>query len=90
MGGTLLSDINDPEKKSVVLFSKGSTVIILFEVTTDGKINIPDVVEITNVQKNQEIKLGVCRDGDSDNPNIVALVEQSQQERWKALKALAF
>ncbi len=89
LGGTLLSDINDPEKKIVALFAKGSTVIVLFEVMTDNRITVLDVVEANNVQKNQEIKIGVCRE-ESDNPNIVALVEQSKQERWKALKAWHF
>jgi len=90
LGGTLLSDVNDEQKKSVALFSKGSTVLILFEVLSNNKATILDVVEVNNLQKNQEIKVGTCRDGENDMPGIVALVEPSKQARWKAQKAWLF
>ena len=87
LGGTLLSDIADEEKKSVVLFAKGTTIIVLFELMVDNKITILDVVEITNVLKTQEVKVGTCRDGENDMVGLVALVNQSKEERWKAVKA---
>jgi hypothetical protein len=90
LGGTLLSDVNDEEKKSVSLFSKETTNLIFFEVMTNDKIKVIDIVEVTNIQKNQEIKVGTCKDGETDMPGIVALVEQSKQKRWKAQKAWLF
>jgi hypothetical protein len=90
LGGTLLSDVNDEEKKSVSLFRKGATTLIFFEVMTNDKIKVIDIVEVTNIQKNQEIKVGTCGDGETDMIGLVALVEQSKQKRWKAVKAWFF
>ncbi len=86
-GGTLLSDIGDEEKKSVAVFAKGNTVIVLFEVMINDRTQILDVVEINNVLKTQEVKVGTCRDGANDMVGLVALVNQSKEERWKAAKA---
>jgi len=87
LGGTLLSNIEDEEKKSISLFSKGNTIIVLFELMTNNIINIIDVVEITNVLKTQELKVGTCRDGENDMVGLLALVNQSREVRWKAVKA---
>ena len=87
LGGTLLSDIADEEKKSVAVFAKGNTVIVLFEVMLNNTINVLDVVEINNVLTTQEVKVGTCRDGENDMVGLVALVNQSNEERWKAVKA---
>jgi hypothetical protein len=87
LGGTLLSNAEDEEKKSISVFTKGSTVIVLFELTTNSIINVVDVVEIDNVLKTQEVKVGTCRDGENDMVGLVALVSQSREVRWKAVKA---
>jgi hypothetical protein len=89
-GGTLLSDVEDEEKKSVVVFAKGSTVIVLFELMTNNTITIVDLVEINNMLKTQELKVGTCRDGENDSVGLVALVSQSKEERWKAVKTWYF
>ncbi|CAN5605041.1 hypothetical protein BH10BAC4_BH10BAC4_07680 [soil metagenome] len=88
LGGTLLTDVNDPEPKLVSLFSKGTTIVVLFEaLVTENQFSIIDVIEIKNIQRNQELKVGECRDGLSENPKILALTERSKEDRWKAVKA---
>ncbi len=91
-GENLLSFMEDPDKYSASVFVKGSTQVVFFKVIGAGESvsTILDVIEVNNVQKNQEIKIGVCSDGENDDLHIMALVEQSKQERWKALKAWMF
>jgi len=86
-GGTLLSNVEDEEKKNIAIFAKGSTVIVLFELMANNTINIIDVVEIKDVLKTQEVKVGTCSDGKNDMVGLVALVNQSKEVRWKAVKA---
>lgn len=91
LGGSMMNDVNEVEAKSASLYSKGSTVIVLLTLTTaDNIIHILDVIEITNVLKTQEVKVGYCYDGENEDSRIVALVNQTKDERWKATKAWLF
>src|SRR6186713_3430538 len=91
LGGSMMSDVAEVEAKSASLYSKGSTVIVLLTLTTsDNIIHILDVIEITNVLKTQEVKVVDCRDGENEDSRIVALVNQTKEERWKATKAWLF
>src|SRR5882672_432990 len=87
-GGTLLSDINDPDGFSGEWYSKGNLIVALFEQKAgrNGKA-ILDVLEIRNVQKDQTLSIGDCQDGESVNEGIVALVQTSKADRFKALRA---
>jgi hypothetical protein len=90
-GGSLLSTINDPDRISASIYSKGTTVVVLFEQSfTETQFAILDAIEIKNVLPKQEVKVGDCSDGESDNSGIIALVNQTEQERWKAVKAWYF
>jgi hypothetical protein len=90
-GGTSLTDPNDQGRISASLFSKGTTVVVFFEQSlSETEFAILDIIEIKNVLTKQEVKVGDCRDGDSDNVGIIALVNQTEQERWKAVKAWYF
>lgn len=90
-GGSLLTSVGDEESINSSLFSKGTTLVVLFEKSiSGGPFIILDLIEINNVSKTQEVKVGDCRDGDTDNSGIIALVNQTDQERWKAVKAWYF
>lgn len=90
-GGTMLSDVNDPDGFSGGWYVKGNLIVALFEQKIGDKGRaILDVLEIKNVQKDQELSIGVCQDGESVNEGIVALVQVSKDERFKAVKAWYF
>jgi hypothetical protein len=90
-GGSMLSDINDPEIISGSWFSKGATVVAIVEkVNEDNSRQILDVIEISKVKPNQELKIAECRAGEAEMPGIVALVTTANTERVKAIKAWNF
>ncbi len=90
-GGSLLTSVDDEERISSSLFSKGTTVIVLFKKSvSETQFNILDAIEVKNVLKTQEVKVGDCRDGESDNSGFIALVNKTNDERWKAVKAWYF
>ncbi|MFM9839004.1 MAG: hypothetical protein ACKVOQ_12115 [Cyclobacteriaceae bacterium] len=90
-GGSLLTNVDDEEKISSSLFSKGATVVLLFEkLLPNNQFTILDLMEVKNVLKTQEIKVGDCSDGENNDSGIIALVNQTDQERWKAIKAWHF
>ena len=90
-GGALLSAIEDPWPLSVGWFSKGNSILVLFEQSlSDKTFSILDVLEVKNTTANQEIKVGECRDGDNDDMEIVALVRSSEAKRAKAIQAWRF
>jgi hypothetical protein len=90
-GGSLISDAAEPDKFAVSWFSKNSVFVVLFElVKEDNSRQILDVLEIKNVSPGQEFKIGDCKDGESENVSIAALVPPAKSERVKALKAWHF
>jgi hypothetical protein len=90
-GGSMLSLLDDEELFLAVWFIKGSVIVAVFEkIYEDDTREILDVLEIKNVTKIQELKLGDCRDGDESNSRLVALVNTNKNEYWKALKAWYF
>ncbi|MEZ4973854.1 MAG: hypothetical protein R2820_11130 [Cyclobacteriaceae bacterium] len=90
-GGSMLSSIDDEEQLGTNWFAKGSTALVFFErMGEDNTHEIIDVLEITGLKKNQEIKGGDCSNGEAEMISLVALVTTSQAERWKALKAWNF
>ena len=87
----MITAIDDPEPLSVSWFSKSNSILVFFEQAEPGqKFTIIDVLEIKNTTTAQEIKAGDCRDGQSDNMGIVALVQSSSAKRSKAIKAWFF
>lgn len=87
-GGSMITNFDDPEKLTGQWFMKGSKVIVLFErVDDENGREIIDVLEISGVRKNQEVKIGDCRDGEADIDSLVALVTTSNASRVKAIKA---
>ncbi len=91
-GGALLSEANDPDKFAVSWFSKGTTFVALFEIVKeDNTRQILDVLEIKNAGTGQELKIGECKDGDSEiNVALVALVLPVKKKQLKAIKAWHF
>ncbi|HNP96643.1 MAG TPA: hypothetical protein PKJ63_13475 [Cyclobacteriaceae bacterium] len=90
-GGSMLSAIDDEELFGTNWFAKGSTALVFFErMGEDNTHEIIDVLEITGLKKNQEVKGGDCTDGEVEMISLVALVNTSQAERWKALKVWNF
>lgn len=61
-GGSLLTRIDDEEKIGSSLFSKGTTVVLLVEkLLPNNQFIILELMEIKNVLKDQEVKIGDCR-----------------------------
>jgi hypothetical protein len=90
-GGSMITMVDDPETLVANWFHKGSLAVVLFEqVVEDNAHKILDVLVVTNFGKNQEIKIGECREGDTDTIELVALVNSTDAERVKALKAWRF
>jgi len=89
--GTLLSNYDDPVKLSASWYIKGNTIVALFEqINVDNSHVVLDVLEVKNVLSNQILSIGVCQDGDDMNAGFVALVNQTKEERYKAVKAWYF
>lgn len=90
-GGSVITDINDPEILSGSWFVKGSTAIVFFERIDDtNNREILDVLEIKNVKSTQEIIMGLCSSGANESTEIFALVTSKNEERLKAIKAWRF
>ena len=92
-GETALSFIEDTDQYSVSVFSKDNSLIVFFKGISKGESlsTILDVIEIKGIPQNQELKINVCRfDGADSSQPIMALVERSIQEWWKAVKAWIF
>src|SRR6478736_4454690 len=91
-GGSVIGDSADPRGLSVSWYMKGPIIVALFESkkADAAVIQIVDVLEIRNIQKDQELSIGVCQDGENVMPGLVALVQPSEAKRYKALKAWNF
>lgn len=89
--GTLLSNYDDAVKLSASWYIKGNVIVALFEqINVDNIHVVLDVLEVKNVLSNQILSIGVCQDGDDMNAGFVALVNQTKEERFKAVKAWYF
>ena len=87
-GGTMITNFDDPEKLAGQWFLKGTNAVVVFErINDDDTREIIDVLEVKNVKKNQEIKIGDCQNGEAEMVGIVALVTTKDQERLPAIKA---
>lgn len=90
-GGTLLSDTDDPVSLSASWYSKGNLIVALFEQKDGDKGSfILDVLEIRNVLTNQTLSIGDCKDGENVSTGFVALVNETKEERFKAVRAWFF
>lgn len=90
-GGGMFSGFDDEEQLGANWYIKGTTALVFFEqMNKDNTHEIIDVLEITELKKNQEVKIGDCFDGEAEMISLVAIVTSSQAEKWKALKAWNF
>jgi hypothetical protein len=90
-GGALLTAIEAPTLLSVNWFSKNNSILIFFEESLpEEKFILLDLVEVKNPVVNSEVKVGECKDGESDDMEIVALAQSSAAKRWKAIQAWRF
>ncbi len=90
LGGSVMSNLDEPEIFLVDIFKKGTTRLIMFTVQEDTAVQeykIVDVVEVKGVLTTQEIKTGICREDKNDNSFIVALVQPRNIQYNKAIKA---
>jgi hypothetical protein len=89
LGGSLITDVNDPESLTVSVFKKGTTAVVLFSSLSDSaerEVTVLDVIEVKNIQKGWEIKTGLCSQGQNENAEIVALVRSGRQEILRSVK----
>ncbi|MBS1950623.1 MAG: hypothetical protein OJF59_000814 [Cytophagales bacterium] len=91
-GGSVLGNPGGEADLSVSWYSKGNLIVALYESRENStkEITVIDVLEIKNVQKNQELAMGVCTDGENEMPGLVALVQPSSAKRYKAIQAWNF
>jgi hypothetical protein len=88
---SLLSNADDSQQFGASVYVKGNIVVALFEqLNIDKSRVVLDVLEVKNVLPKQEVTIGQCQDGASYNVGFVALVQVTQEERWKAIKAWYF
>lgn len=88
--GSLLTAIDDLEVITADVFKKGTTYIVLFSIkedTADVNYTIADIIEIKNILKSQHIQTGLCREGENESVEIVALAKQETSDFSKAIKA---
>lgn len=93
LGGSVISNMDDPETITADIFRKGTTQIILFCIKEDTATDIfiiADVVEVKAVTSKQEIKTGLCRKNKTESAMTVALIQPRNQQYNKALKAWIF
>jgi hypothetical protein len=89
--GTLLSNYDDPVKLSASWYIKGTVIVAIFEqINVDNSRVVLDVLEVKTALSNQILSIGVCQDGENINAGFVALVNQTNEERYKAVKAWFF
>ena len=91
--GTVITPLDDPEMMTVDVFQKGTTYVILFSVkedTASKEFVIADILEIKNVVKGQEVKTGVCKEGETENVEIIGLIKPGNTEYSPVLKAWRF
>lgn len=88
--GTLLSAYDDPIKLTGSWYIKGNLIVAIFEQLDEEGGLILDVLEVKNVLPNQILAIGTCQDGEEINAGFVALVKQTNEERFKATKAWNF
>src|SRR5260221_14197280 len=73
--GTTLAD----KVSSVSSYVKANSVVLVFEHTMEGNYKfVFDIVEIT-LNEGQDIRVGLCRKGNLDDANIIAVVKASSQ-----------
>jgi hypothetical protein len=92
--GSLLTGIDDPEVIIADVYKKGTTIICIFSIkedTADKKYTIADILEVKNVPHNQHVITGLCRQGENESTEIVALAKvETTTETSKAIKAWRF
>jgi hypothetical protein len=87
--GSLITDINDPESITVDQFQKGADVVLFFSIMEDANSEehtIMDVLEYKNVPKGWQIVAALCRQNETENVEIVALVKSGNEEILKPTK----
>lgn len=94
-GGSLITEVNDPESITSTIYKKSTTYIVVFAHTDDTAANaiytIMDVLEVKNVLSTQHIMTGSCMDGANEAIDVTALTKiQYQVEFSKAIKAWRF
>jgi hypothetical protein len=91
--GSVASLLSDPEWFMVEIFQKGTTYAILFSLRADTSTEtqvIQDVVEVKNVSSTWEVKSALCREYETENAFIVAVIKPDDKEYTKAKKAWRF
>jgi hypothetical protein len=87
--GSVITPIDDPEMMLVDVYRKGTTTLVLFSVkedTASTNFTIADVLEITNIAKGWFVKTVMCREGQTDDIEIVALAKDTKAEVIKVIK----
>jgi hypothetical protein len=75
------------------VFQRGTTYIILFSIKQDtagADFIIADLVEVKNISSSYQVKTGLCKEGDIENAEIVAIIKPGKTEFSKAIKAWRF
>lgn len=87
--GSLITDVNDPESITVDHFQKGSNAVIFFSIKENAnteEYTILDVLEYNNIPQGWQLKTALCRQDETANVEIVALVKSGTDEVLKPAK----
>ena len=81
--GAMLAD----KISGVSSYVKENSVVLVFEHRMEDNYRfVFDILEIT-LKEGQDIRIGLCRKGNLDDANLVAVITTSTQQRWQAVKA---
>lgn len=88
--GSVVNSLNEPEMVTADIFNKGNTWIVFFSIkedTASDQFVVMDVVEVKNVLPHWQISAALCRQYQTANAEIVALVKEPiSQEFLKPAK----
>lgn len=88
MEGSMLNALSDTMTILVDIYKKGSNFIVFFSTKDSGAVEytINDVLEIPPLAKGWMVKTSFCRQHETEDPLLVALVKLAKTEYLKPLK----
>jgi hypothetical protein len=88
MEGSMLNALSDTMTILVDIYKKGSTFIVFFSTKDSGAVEytINDVLEIPPLAKGWMVKTSFCRQNETEDPFVVALVKLTRTEYLKTIK----
>jgi len=85
----MITDVNDAQPQFLTIYVKGTQVVVVYSAKADTatkKFSIIDVIEITGVLPGWEVKTTGCKNGQTENEIIIALVKTGKKQYATTVK----